>query len=112
MRLLRFASLAAISTLAFGASANAQELPDGPGKAVVQTACSQCHSLEVVIGQPRSRDAWTDLVSQMVGNGAQLSDDDYNLVIEYLAAHFGPAGQSAPEKSHATATAPAGKSRN
>jgi cytochrome c5 len=105
MRFLRLASFAAISMLAFGACAHAQELPDGPGKALVQTACSQCHSLDVVVGQPRSREGWSEVVSQMVGNGAELSDDDYNVVIEYLATYLGPVSQSAPAKGQSTSTA-------
>jgi cytochrome c5 len=112
MRLVRLVSFAAISTLAVGASAHAQDLPEGQGKAVVETACGQCHSLDVVVGQPRSREGWTDVVSQMVGNGAELSDDDFNLVIEYLATNFGPASQNAPAKGHSTAMAPVGKPRN
>jgi quinoprotein glucose dehydrogenase len=106
MRLSRLASLAAVSTLTFGACAYAQELPTGPGKALVQTACSQCHAIDVIVGQKRSREEWGDVVSRMVGNGAQLSDDDYNVVIEYLATHLGPASQNAPAMGHSTSTAP------
>jgi mono/diheme cytochrome c family protein len=103
MRLVRLVSVAAISTLTIGSCAYAQELPEAPGKALIQTACGQCHGLDVVVSQRRSRDGWTEVVSQMVGNGAELSDADYNLVIEYLATNLGPASQNA---------APAGKSRN
>ena len=106
MRLSRLASLAAISTLAIGACAHAQELPEGQGKALVQTACSQCHGIDVIVGQPRSREDWTEVVSRMIGNGAQLSDEDYNQVIEYLATNLGPASQNAPAKGHSTSTAP------
>jgi len=112
MMLVRLASFAAISTLAFGACAYAQELPEGKGKALVRTACSQCHSLDVIIGQPRSREGWMDVVSQMVGNGAELSDDDYNLVIEYLSTNLGPASQNTPAKGQSNSMAPVGKSRN
>jgi mono/diheme cytochrome c family protein len=108
MRLLRLVSLAAISTLTIGARAHAQDLPEGQGKALVQTACSQCHGIDVIVGQPRSREEWGEVVSRMVGNGAQLSDDDYNLVIEYLATHLGPANQNAPANGHSTATVPGG----
>ena len=111
MRFFRSASLAAIAALSFGACAQAQDLPEGKGKALVRTACSQCHSLDVVIGQPRSREGWTDVVSQMVGNGAVLSDDDFNLVIDYLATNFGPAGQNTPAKGQPASTVP-GKSGN
>lgn len=78
------------------ADAGPHELPEGPGKTVIQTACAQCHGVDVATNQPRSREEWTDVVSRMVGNGAQLSDDDYNRVIDYLAKHYGPPGASAP----------------
>lgn len=100
MRLSRLAPLAAIFTLTIGVCAHAQELPEGKGKAVVQTACSQCHSVDVILGQPRSRGDWMDVVSRMIGNGAELSDDDFNLVIEYLATNLGPASKNAPAKGH------------
>ncbi len=112
MRLSRLVPLAAISMLTVFASARADELPDGKGKALVRTACSQCHSADLLLDQPRSREGWTDVVSQMVGNGAQLSDDDFNVVIDYLATNLGPASQNAPEKGPSTAMAPAGKTRN
>ena len=108
MRLSRLTSFAAISTLAIGACAHAQELPEGQGKALVQTACSQCHSVDVIALRPRSREDWTEVVSRMVGNGAELSDEDYNQVIQYLAINLGPASQNAPAKDHSTSTAPGG----
>lgn len=109
MRRPRFALLAAISSLTIGASAYAQELPEGQGKAVVQTACTQCHGLDVIVSQRRSREDWTEVVSRMVGNGAQLSDEDYNQVIQYLATYLGPASQNAPAKNNSTAAAPGEK---
>ena len=110
MRLSRLVPLAAISMLVIFASARADELPEGKGKALVRTACSPCHSADLLLDQPRSRESWTDVVSQMVGNGAQLSDDDFKVVIDYLATNLGLASQNAT--GHATATAPAGQSRN
>ena len=103
MGLFRLASLAAISTLTVGACAHAQELPEGQGKAVVQAACSQCHGVDVIVGQPRSREEWGEVVSRMVGN------DDYNLVIEYLAANLVPDGQIVPAKGYPASMAPVGK---
>ena len=88
--------VAAVALSSLAVAAQAPDLPDGPGKAVLQTACSQCHGVEVVTSQPRSRDEWTEVVSRMVGAGAQLTDEDYGLVVEYLAAHFGPSAQTAP----------------
>ena len=108
MKLLRLVSFAAISTLTIVAGAQAQELPEGQGKALVQTVCTQCHGIDVIVSQPRSREDWTDVVSQMVGNGAQLSDEDYNQVIQYLAINLGPASQNTTAKGASTPTAPGG----
>ncbi|HEY1612105.1 MAG TPA: hypothetical protein VGF97_00255 [Rhizomicrobium sp.] len=93
---LSLASVAAAATLIIATSAPAQELPEGQGKALVQTACTQCHGIDVIVSQRRSRDDWTAEVSRMIGNGAELSDEDYNQVIQYLAKYLGPASQNAP----------------
>ena len=100
MRLARVASFAAISTLTVVVRAYAQDLPEGQGKALVQTACTQCHGIDVIVGHKGSRDDWMDVVSRMVGNGAQLSDEDYNQVIQYLAINLGPSSTNAPAKDH------------
>jgi mono/diheme cytochrome c family protein len=110
-RLVRLAFLAAISMPVTGTSAYAQELPEGPGKALVQSACTECHGIDVIVRQRRAREDWTDVVSRMVGNGAQLSDEDYNQVIQYLAMYLGPAHPSASAKDHSIA-APQGQMRD
>ena len=109
-RLVRLAFLAAISISVTGTSAYAQELPEGPGKALVQSACTECHGIDVIVRQRRSREEWTDVVSRMVGNGAQLSDEDYNQVIQYLSLYLGPAPPSASAKDHLAA--PPGQMRD
>ena len=95
---LSFASLGAVIALTVATGTHAQELPEGQGKALVQSACTQCHGIDVIVRQPRSREDWMDVVSRMVGNGAQLSDEDYNQVIQYLAMYLGPASENAPAK--------------
>ena len=60
-------------------------LPDGAGKDLVSTTCSQCHSLNLI---PNSwgytRDGWQELFSSMVAMpGMQAS-----VVADYLATHF------------------------
>src|SRR5690242_9460962 len=100
MRFARLASLATIFMLTIGASTYAQELPEGQGKALVETACTQCHGIDVIVRQSRSREDWMDVVSRMIGNGAVLSDEDYNQVIQYLAINLGPASQNPSAKGH------------
>jgi len=109
MRVSRLRLLVPMFPLIMGTGALAQELPDGTGKALVQSACTQCHGIDVIVRQPRTRDEWTDVVSRMVGNGAQLSDEDYNQVIQYLATYLGPPRQNSPASLNSTAAAPSGK---
>jgi len=92
--MLRRAAVTAAASLlwAISVAAPAQDLPDGPGKSVVQSACSQCHGIDVVISQGRTREEWTDVISRMIGSGAQLSDAEFGQVVDYLSTHFGPPG--------------------
>lgn len=68
----------------------APNLPDGKGKAVFTRVCGQCHGVGIVIKKTNTGDGWADVVDDMVSRGAQGTADDFDLVVEYLAAHFGP----------------------
>jgi cytochrome c5 len=70
------------------ASSNTSHLPDGPGKATVQKICSGCHPAEIVLGHRDTKDGWEQIVSDMVNKGANGTDDEFNTIIDYLAAHF------------------------
>lgn len=67
-------------------------LPPGAGKPIVERTCAGCHSLHVVTSERGSPAHWTQLVNQMVGRGANLSDSEADTVIKYLSSHFGPVG--------------------
>jgi mono/diheme cytochrome c family protein len=73
-----------------GAAARAQGFPDGPGKAIVQEACTVCHGSDLIANARRSKSDWTDTVEDMVSRGAPLKEGEREIVIEYLAANFGP----------------------
>jgi competence protein ComEA len=76
----------------FSSSALAQngQLPDGPGKDVVQRVCTQCHAADVVTGKGNTRDGWTQVVGEMIARGAQGSDEDFGTIVEYLTTNFPP----------------------
>jgi competence ComEA-like helix-hairpin-helix protein len=69
----------------------AQVLPDGPGKAIVQRMCTPCHGLDNVVRARMTKDRWSKVVDEMVARGATGTDDEIDDVVDYLAAHFGPA---------------------
>ncbi|HEX4808426.1 MAG TPA: helix-hairpin-helix domain-containing protein [Bryobacteraceae bacterium] len=79
--------------LILGGAAWAQtgpELPEGKGKAQFTQICSHCHGLEMVTKHRNTSDGWSAVVDDMVSRGAQGTDDDFDLVVAYLSAHFGP----------------------
>lgn len=82
-------------------------LPPGSGKPIVQRACGTCHSLHVVTAERGSATHWTQVVNQMVGRGAALSDPEIDTIIKYLSSHFGPV---VPETTSVTRSASSGRS--
>ncbi|HEX3940457.1 MAG TPA: helix-hairpin-helix domain-containing protein [Acidobacteriaceae bacterium] len=73
-------------------------LPPGPGKAILQRACTACHGVDMIVSQRNNVDGWSQTVDEMMSRGADLSDDDADVVVHYLATNFGlqpkPAGSS------------------
>lgn len=96
---------AVLALLACGWSAtgaSAQDLPDGPGKAEVETQCSTCHSLARVVSHKDTLEGWQSIVDNMVGMGAMFTDDDKTLIVNYLFKSF-------PDKPAEPASAAAAK---
>ncbi len=71
-------------------AAIAQGLPPGNGQGVVQSACTACHGIDVIVSQRHTADEWRDVVSEMVGNGASLTDDQFATVVKYLSTTLSP----------------------
>lgn|GEM_PF-546753 len=84
---------ASTSTAAAPAQASttpADPWPAGPGKDVFLQTCSSCHGPETVIGHNLDVSGWTDVLNQMIQNGAQGSNDDFSAILQYLVTNFGP----------------------
>jgi hypothetical protein len=70
-------------------SADGDEFPDGPGKAEFIKVCTQCHAVAAIATLRYSKDDWKDLVYDMKGKGADATDEECNIIIDYLAKNFG-----------------------
>ena len=70
------------------------DLPPGPGRDTVATACAFCHSNRYVTGQPRfPREKWAATVDKMRKTyGAPMSDQQAAEAVDYLVSVRGPAG--------------------
>ena len=62
------------------------QLPDGPGKAIVEAHCVKCHDLATVTRTGYSKEAWRDNVQKMINVGAAISPAEVDTVVNYLAA--------------------------
>jgi cytochrome c553 len=65
-------------------------MPDGPGKELVLTICTQCHDLERVRRTRQTPEGWLEVLENMLNEGAPLSEKDLPDVLRYLARNFKP----------------------
>lgn len=63
-------------------------LPDGPGKTILLNTCTLCHDLGRVRAHTVSRDEWQETLEAMLNEGAMLSDQDFPVLLNYLARNF------------------------
>ena len=83
-RLLLLGGLVAIGPLS-------AQMPDGPGREPTERVCSACHDLQRSISLRLDRDGWKAEVNKMIGMGADASEQDFEQILDYLAANY-PAG--------------------
>src|SRR5947208_8583480 len=86
-----FMATIAVATMAY-ATAQDVQLPDGPGKKILEDACTACHSLDGVVKLHLDKDSWEGLIASMISNGATLDQKDMPVLVDYPVKHFGPAG--------------------
>ena len=91
-----FLRIAVAAIAGFGAGtvvALAQSLPDGEGRDLVRTACQDCHDLSPITNASFSRAEWDMVVKSMADMGANIKREDIPIIVNYLAASFGPRGK-------------------
>lgn len=66
----------------FGDKVHAREL--------YEEVCSYCHELERSARQALTREQWRGLVRGMVDEGAPVTGEEFSMILDYLAEHFGP----------------------
>src|ERR1035441_7577723 len=67
-----------------------RRLAGGGVRALVEKTCGTgCHSIDVVTSQRMSGTEWNAVVETMAARGAQASDAEVKLIVEYLAKTLG-----------------------
>jgi competence ComEA-like helix-hairpin-helix protein len=85
MRLVPLVFLTALLIIA----AQDDGLPEASGKDVVRRMCVNCHGPEQITTEKYTKKRWGEVVDDMVGRGAEGSDEDVAAVISYLTRNFG-----------------------
>lgn len=86
-------AVSALACLSFSAvPAAGQALPEGPGKQELVKTCGACHVAESTsreLARRQSRDAWSKVLFRMREFGAEMTNEEQDLILAYLANHFG-----------------------
>jgi cytochrome c1 len=67
-----------------------QDLPDGKGADLARNKCLNCHEADLIVQQRLSRAGWVREVEKMVRWGANVKDDEQEILADYFAARFSP----------------------
>jgi cytochrome c5 len=60
------------------------------GETLLQERCTECHGLERTTSKQKTQAEWEETVTRMVGKGAELSEDEKAVLVDYLAETYGP----------------------
>ena len=76
------------------AQAPSSQLPEGAHRETVQRVCSSCHTVQMFAGRRMTQQQWGATVSNMIGRGAKITDDEFDQIVGYLTATFPVNGEA------------------
>lgn len=86
----RFLALLLCAAAAFsGTQSEKTTRPQDKGKKLFEDLCSSCHELGRVRNQQLTRGEWRQLVAGMLIEGDAATDEEIDLIADYLARTFG-----------------------
>jgi cytochrome c5 len=67
------------------------DLPAGQGRTILQTSCTVCHDLREVtkFSGYYNKQQWKDIVATMMEYGANIKNDEADVLVEYLTQSIG-----------------------
>ena len=72
------------------------QLPEGPGKAVIEQACFGCHEPARIMNSGYNRQDWQNVVHMMLNVGAPVPPDQVAVLTDYLVKNFPEKPKPAP----------------
>ena len=70
--------------------AQPQDLPEAKGKDLYEKICGSCHGTDVVFKTRTTKEKWKTTVDEMASRGAEGTDEQLDIIVDYLAKCFGP----------------------
>jgi len=64
--------------------------PKDPGKELVNDVCTFCHGFAQIRSQRLTRSQWESVIKGMISEGAPVTNEEFVLIVDYLAKNFGP----------------------
>ena len=65
-------------------------VPAGAGKTIFLNTCTLCHDRQRVMRNGATREQWEETLGAMLNEGAPLSDEEFPVLLNYLARNFKP----------------------
>jgi competence protein ComEA len=81
-------ALAPVLLLAGALRAEAQSLPNGPGKELVEVICTACHDANRIIAKQGTKADWQSKVLEMLQECPDVAQDERERIVDYLAKSF------------------------
>jgi competence protein ComEA len=66
----------------------AQDLPEGKGKDVLESVCGACHGTDLVAARRATKEGWSYIVDDMVSRGASATNEQITTIVDYLAKNL------------------------
>lgn len=55
-------------------------------EALIVDKCSDCHSVNRVFSADYTEDGWNEVIDEMIGKGANVTDEEKEIMIDWLSA--------------------------
>ncbi len=108
VRAAAFVTLVGSGLAATGAHRATQPPQNDKDAQVFMAACLKCHPKERILAVGRTRSQWEEVINQMIHTrGAQISADDFETVLNYLARTYTPEKVGAAPAAQPSPGAPA-----
>ena len=67
-----------------------EQSPAQDGATLLEARCSTCHSADRARQVNKTRDGWDQTVTSMINRGAQLTEAETVVLVDYLTETYGP----------------------